>query len=144
MSGDYFVDTNVLVYARDAGYPDKQRRATRWIGHLWENECGVISTQVLKEYYAVVTSKLDPGLSNEEAREDVSDLWTWDPVKINRQVMETAWRIEDAYRFSWWDSLILAAADLAGCSFVLTEDLQANQTVRDLEIVNPFDRAPTE
>ena len=85
-----------------------------------------------------VTRKLDPGLSADEARDDVRDLAAWRPVKIDEPIVEAAWRIEDRYRLSFWDSLIVAAAQAAGCETVLTEDLQHGLDIDGLRIADPF------
>lgn len=79
-----FVDTNVLVYARDARDPRKQTAAAEWLAELWASRRGRISAQVLQEYYVTVTAKLDPGLSLEEAREDVIALRSWHPLAPSR------------------------------------------------------------
>jgi predicted nucleic acid-binding protein len=63
MSVNYFVDTNILVYARDSSEPEKQPIAKQWLTHLWQQESGRISAQVLNKYYMTVTQKLKPGLS---------------------------------------------------------------------------------
>ena len=75
-----FVDTNVLVYARDASERDKQRRASAWMAHLWRTGSGRLSVQVLQEYYVTVTRKLQPGLPKKDARADVQDLLAWKPL----------------------------------------------------------------
>ena len=75
MNGSIFVDTNVLVYTRDASHPDKQTRAAEWISHLWKTGNGRLSLQVLTEFYAVVTGKLKPGMEVATAREDVENLF---------------------------------------------------------------------
>jgi len=142
MSGDVFVDTNVLVYARDRNADDKQRRAAEWLEHLWDERRGALSVQVLQEYYVVVTSKLEPGLDVETARDDVRDLRSWDPLPIDAPLAEEAWSIEDRFGFSWWDSLIVAGAQRLGCDILLTEDLRHEQTLGDVEVVDPFEVAP--
>lgn len=98
MSDRYFVDTNLLVYARDATLPDKQARAAQWLERLWELRAGRLSVQVLQEYYVTVTSKLALGLSAVEARDDVRALMTWEPLAIDGHVMEAAWRVQDRFR----------------------------------------------
>jgi predicted nucleic acid-binding protein len=133
-----FVDTNVLVYARDSLDPEKQATAAAWIEHLWTTVTGRLSVQVLQEYYVTTTRKLDPGLPPEEARQDVRDLAAWRPVRIDEAIVEAAWRLEDRYRFSFWDALIVAAAQGAGCEALLTEDLQHDLDVDGLRIADPF------
>ena len=142
MTGSVFVDTNVLVYARDASEPEKQPRALAWMDWLWSQNSGRVSTQVLQEYYQTVTRKLKPGLDPQAARADVRDLAAWNPITIDHSVLERAWALEDRYRFSWWDSLILAAACQAECELVLSEDLASGQRVESVHIVNPFDTPP--
>ena len=83
-----FVDTNVLVYARDASDMGKQAIAAAWMEHLWTSASGRLSVQVLQEYYVTMTRELDPGLSAEEAREDVRDLAAWRPLRIDQPIVE--------------------------------------------------------
>jgi predicted nucleic acid-binding protein len=106
-----FVDTNVLVYVRDSGKAEKKIRAEDWLGELWLHDAGRISTQALIEYYAVVTRKLARSLTLEKAREDVRLLQEWNPLHPDPALFERAWQAHDAYSLSWWDALIVAAAD---------------------------------
>ncbi|RFF27883.1 MULTISPECIES: PIN domain-containing protein [unclassified Wenzhouxiangella] len=138
MTDLYFVDTNILVYARDTAHPAKHSQARNWLEHLWKTRTGRISTQVLKEYYQVVTRRLKPGLPREQARADIHDLWTWEPVETDQEVFEQAWSLEDRLNYNWWDLLILAAAQRSNCIYVLSEDLQNDQTIDNLKILNPF------
>jgi predicted nucleic acid-binding protein len=137
-----FVDTNVLVYLRDSTEPDKQRRAAEWLGHLWESGSGRLSLQVLQEYYVTMTRKLEPGLPEEEAREDVAALGTWSPLVPDMELMESGWAEQDRYGFSFWDALIVAAARRLGCAIVLTEDLQDGQDLGGMVVRNPFTTPP--
>ena len=133
-----FVDTNVLVYARDASEPDKQPRAAAWVEHLWRTRTARLSFQVLQEYYATTTRKLEPGLSPDQARADVRNLLAWRPVPVGAQVIEAGWSIEDRFGLSCWDALIVAAARIAGCEYLLTEDLQHGAELDGLQVLNPF------
>ena len=144
MTGSVFVDTNVLVYARDAGEPEKQPRAEEWMRHLWDSGRGRLSIQVLQEYYATVTRKLKPGLKAPAARRDVRSLRAWRPIPMEGPLLESAWGIEDRYRVAWWDALIVAAALAAGSGFLLSEDFRDGQNLADVEVVNPFLRRPAE
>jgi predicted nucleic acid-binding protein len=139
-----FVDTNVLVYARDRSEPDKQRRAAEWMATLWETGLGRLSYQVIQEYYVTLTTKLDPPRSTEHARDDVTALGAWGPIGIDQRTIEEAWAIQDRYGYSWWDSLIVAAALQAGCRYLLTEDLQDDQAIDTMTIISPFTREPEE
>lgn len=97
-----------------------------------------MSFQVLHEYYVTVTAKLVPGLSLEDARDDVRALYAWQPLAIDDVVVAGAWRVQDRHGFSWWDSLIVAAAQVLDCDYLLTEDLQHNQSIDGVTIVDPF------
>ena len=137
-----FVDTNVLVYARDLSEPDKQPLAAAWMAHLWQNESGRTSVQVLNEYYVTVTRKLSPGLDRVIARNDVRDLTTWRPAVIDQTTVDAAWDLEDRFSLSWWDSLIVASARELGCDRLLTEDLADGQVYDTLVVTNPFRLTP--
>ncbi len=138
MSVPTFVDSNVLVYARDASEPEKQPRAKAWMRHLWATQQGRLSQQVLHEFYVTVTRKLDPGLDPWAARQDVRALLAWEPLALDAQMMEGAWDLEDRYSLSWWDALIVSAARVARCSLLLTEGLQDGYDFDGVRIVNPF------
>lgn len=133
-----FVDTNVLVYARDSSEQAKQERARAWIGHLWETAEGRVSVQVLQEYYVTMTRKLRPGLSHDDARADIKDLVAWHPVESRPPLLEAAWSVEDRFAISFWDALIVAAAQEAGCSHLLTEDLASGMDLDGVVVVDPF------
>lgn len=134
-----FVDTNVLVYSRDASEPDKQARAIDWLDELWRDRRGRLSWQVLHEFYVTVTQKLDPGMTAERARAEVRDLANWEPVSADRGLVEEAWALQDRFSLSFWDALIVGAARKAGCDVLLTEDLQPGQRFDELEVVDPFE-----
>jgi predicted nucleic acid-binding protein len=138
MIGPVFVDTNILVYARDAGESSKQPLAADVLRLLWETRRGRISPQVLQEYYVTVTRKLRPGLTKEAARDDIRALHAWQPVAPSAATFAKAWEIEDRAGFSWWDSLIVASALESRCTILLSEDLQDGQEIDSLQIRNPF------
>src|SRR5438132_98883 len=110
MTAAVFVDTNVLVYAKDTTEPEKQPRAEAWLRHLWDSMAGRVSVQVLNEYYAVTTRKLQPGLKPEEARADVRSLRAWRPVSLDTALLESAWKTEDRFGLSFWDAPVGGAA----------------------------------
>jgi predicted nucleic acid-binding protein len=140
MIAKIFVDTNILVYCRDASEPEKQQQAMTWMAQLWETGCGRLSFQVLQEFYVTVTQKLNPGLDISLAQTDVRSLLTWRPLTIDGRVMAGAWFIQERYGLEWWDALIVAAAQISGCAYLLTEDLQEAQLLGNLEVINPFRR----
>jgi predicted nucleic acid-binding protein len=141
MTAPVFVDTNVLVYARDASEPLKQSRAAEWLGYLWRERAGRISTQVLSEYYVSVTRKLRPGLPAQEAWDDVQALCAWRPQAIDEGVLRRGREIEARYALGWWDSLIVAAAQAQGSAVLLSEDLQDGGIYGGVLVRSPFSLA---
>jgi predicted nucleic acid-binding protein len=137
-----FVDTNVLVYRFDAAHPEKQRAAEAWLERLWETRTGRLSFQVLREFYITVTKKLAGRLDSGQARLAVRSLLAWHPAPSSSRIIETAWDLEDRHSVSWWDALIIAAAQEQSCSILLTEDLQEDQRFGSLRVVNPFSTTP--
>jgi predicted nucleic acid-binding protein len=144
MSARVFVDSNVLVYQRDSSEERKQTQADSWIRRLWETRSGRISYQVLHEYYVNVTSKLKPGLSAEEAQEDVRNLMAWKPLALDWPILDGAFVMEQRFELSFWDALIVSAAQRAECPYLITEDFQAGQDLDGVLVVNPFVRPPEE
>jgi predicted nucleic acid-binding protein len=138
MSVKVFVDTNILVYSRDASEPGKQQQAMAWMARLWETGSGRLSFQVLQEFYVTVTQKLKPGLDVIRAQTDVRTLLTWRPLSIDARTMEGAWFIQERHGLNWWDALIVASAQISGCTYLLTEDLQESQLLGNLGVINPF------
>jgi predicted nucleic acid-binding protein len=143
MTAKVFVDSNILVYAHDADAGSKQRIAAAQIKALWKNRFGRVSTQVLQEFYVTVTQKLGKPLSKSDAREIVRDYAQWVTIPTSPQTVIRASEIGEVWRLSFWDSLILAAAEEQECSTVLTEDLNSGKTLAGIRVVNPFlqDRA---
>lgn len=138
MNDRVFVDTNILVYSRDASEPEKQQQAMAWMAHLWSSQSGRLSFQVLNEYYVTVTQKLKPGLDRQKTRDDIRAFLTWKPQVMDENVLQSAWLIQDRFHFSWWDALIVSAAQMSGCRYLLTEDLQEDQILGDVQVINPF------
>ena len=139
MGVNCFVDTNILVYSRDASEPEKQIKAKQWLTKLWQQESGRISAQVMNEYYVTVTQKLKPGLSKEQARSDLRALAVWQPLEISTQLIESAWEVQDQYTYSWWDSLVIASALFLDCQYLLSEDMQHKHSFGGLKVINPFE-----
>lgn len=143
MTERYFVDTNVLVYARDTAVGQKQHRASEWMEHLWRTQSGRVSFQVLQEFFVTVTRKLRPGMDFAEAQKAVRRLFAWDPASIDNAVLEQAWTIQARYDVSFWDALVIATALLQKCERLLTEDLQDGQDFEGLVVANPFRHEPS-
>jgi predicted nucleic acid-binding protein len=93
---------------------------------------------VLQEFYLTLTRELTPAADPVLARDDVAALATWGPVATDLEVMESAWRIEDRFMLSWWDSLIVAQALASGSETILTEDLPHGQDLFGVRVVDPF------
>lgn len=135
----FFVDTNILVYARDASFPDKQERAHAMLSRLWRDRSGRLSVQVCNEYYVTVTRKLKPGLSHEAAWSDLEALHAWEPSILDFETLRKARETELRYGLSWWDSLIVASAIRSECTVVLSEDMCTGQEYSGVRIVNPLE-----
>jgi predicted nucleic acid-binding protein len=138
MTAPVFVDTNVFLYARDAGEGLKQQRAAAWLEYLWREQIGRTSIQVLSEYYVNVTRKLTPGLVPDEAWDDVQALLNWHPHPVDDELLRRGRDVELRYRLSWWDSLLVGAAQLQGCTILLTEDLQDGAVFGGVAVRSPF------
>lgn len=137
-----FVDTNILVYARDTRDPRKNAIALDWLSCLAKTRTGRLSWQVLIEFYAIATQPKKLAMPVTAAQADVLSLQYWQPVAPDADLFKLAWGVQDRYDFSWWDSTIVAAAIQANCKILLSEDLQHEQVVNNmLQIINPF--APT-
>lgn len=142
MTGPVFVDTNVHIYRFDSTDPEKQRRCEAWLRHLWSERSGRVSIQVLQELYPNLTQKLDHPLPPAEARSIVRSLSAWDPVPVDRRMIDRSWDLQDRHSLSWWDALIVAAAQATGCSHLLTEDLSHDQDLGGVRVVDPFQVEP--
>ncbi len=140
MTVPVFVDTNVFIYALDQVDLRKHQAARAWRAELWKSRRGRTSFQVLQEFFVNVTQKALS--SREDARAEVRDLLAWNPVPVNAITLEYGWKIQDHYKLSFWDALIVAAAKQARCGYLLTEDLQADQDIDGVVVVNPFRTAP--
>jgi predicted nucleic acid-binding protein len=138
MTAPVFVDTNVFVYARQANERSRQPVAADWIERLWRDEAGRTSLQVLNECYVTFTRKIKPALPREEAWDHVRSLLAWHPQPTDVELLVRAREIEDQYGLSWWDSLIVGAAQLQNCALLLTEDLQDGAIYGGVIVRNPF------
>lgn len=133
-----FADTNLLLYARDDSSPIKQARAATWRDRLWREGTGRLSAQVISEYYVNLKRAAGTRMSAEEAWAQASRYLAWKPRAIDDEALSTARGIERRYKISWWDSLIVAAAQLQGCELLLTEDLQDGMAFGSLVVRSPF------
>ena len=141
MTANFFVDTNVLLYALDPADSQKHEKAREWRAELWRHRCGRTSVQVLQEFYANVVRKWPTSV--ELARSEIRNLQAWRPVTIGIELLEHGWNIQDRYRLSFWDSLIVAAARSSASRYLLTEDLQAGQDLEGIVVIDPFQTRPS-
>lgn len=137
-----FVDTNVLLYAVDDTVISKRDQAQAWLSALWSQRCGRLSTQVLNEYYWNVCKKFRNSVSRGDARAVVRRYQLWQPWLVDHATIESAWAVETRYQVSFWDALLVAAAQHMGCRYVLTEDLQHGQIIDKLQVLSPFHSSP--
>ena len=133
-----FVDTNVLLYAHDTSEGTKQPIARQLLDELWSDRSGVVSTQVLQEFYAVATRKLRPPMRRVDARALLASYATWSVVQVDPTLVIDATTLEEQAHLSFWDALIVEGARRAGATRIVTEDLQHGQTIGGVQIVNPF------
>jgi predicted nucleic acid-binding protein len=133
-----FVDTNILVYAHDASEIERQPIARAILETLWEDRSGVLSTQVLQEFYMVATRKLSPPMARNEARELVALYSTWRTILIDTSLVLDASVLEENAQMSFWDALIVGAALRAGATRLISEDFGDGRRIDGLGIENPF------
>ena len=131
-----FVDTNVLVYAVDAAEPVKRLRAVAVLRQLAGSF--MLSTQVLGEFYVIATRKLQRPVAASEAVERITGLSRHAVIGTDGTMVRAAIETSQRSQIAYWDALIVEAAARGGCSHILSEDLNAGQVIRGVEIVNPF------
>ena len=142
-AGDgFFVDSNVLLYTVDPADSVRRIRSAEWIEALWKAGTGRLSWQVLHEFYwnAVKKMRMEPA----NARAIVEDISKWRPVDTSLGLVQRAWYWVDEAQLSYWDALILSAAQRSGARYLLSEDFESGRRYEDIEVLNPFERSPTE
>jgi len=141
MNGDrYFVDTNVILYTYDDLVPFKRDRAEAWLQWLWLNASGALSWQVIQESYWNAVRKF--GIHPDRIRSHVKMLAEWNPPDVTIGMIERAWYWTDQAQISFWDAMIVAAAERTRCRWLLSEDFQTGREFGSLTVVNPFEQAP--
>jgi predicted nucleic acid-binding protein len=131
-----FFDTNVLVYADDKAAPAKQRRALELVAEHRRAGTGVVSLQVLQEYFVTATRKLQ--VDAQIARRKVELLAEFDVATPDVADILAAIDLTRLHSFSFWDALVLRSAQQAGCGVLFTEDMQHSREIDGLRVVNPF------
>ncbi|MBW8876833.1 MAG: PIN domain-containing protein [Acidobacteria bacterium] len=136
MTGRCFVDTNVFIYADDDDAGPKRDQARELIREVMSSRAGVLSLQVLQEYFSIATKKL--GISAASARQRIEWLSRWDVVILGVEDVLAAVDLHRLHGFSIWDALVIRAALNGGCRVLYSEDLQDGRRIEGLEVVNPF------
>jgi len=134
-----FLDTNVLVYAHDITAGEKHEIARDKLIELWESGSGLLSTQVLQEFYVVVTGKIPNPVSAGEAEEIISALLNWELIINDGDSILRAIGLQKRIGYSFWDCLIIDAAIEGRADALLSEDLTHGQTIKGVKIINPFE-----
>ena len=143
MNGDrVFLDTNILVYAHDSSAGDKHAVAKQKVAELWDSGLGVLSTQVLQEFYVVVTSKVPKPLPPDAAQAVIGALLRWDIIVNDGDSVIRAIDLQQQSGYPFWDCMILVAAADGQANVLLSEDLAHGRTVNGVRIVNPFRNEP--
>jgi len=136
--GKIFVDTNIIIYAYDVSAGNKYKKAQDVMNDLWNSGRGIISTQVLQEFFVNVTGKIELPLDITTARAIVKDLLKWETVIVNGEVILEAVDIHREHKCSFWDSMIIASAIEGGAGTLFSEDFSDKLTIKGLAINNPF------
>ena len=138
MSDRYFVDTNILMYAHDTAAGDKHVRAKALVEDLWENRSGVVSTQVLQELAVNLRRKAKKPLDAKPTRDVISDYLAWQVVVNAGDSILEALELEARYQLSFWDALVVQAAQVAGAEILYSEDLSDGQQYGTVRVKNPL------
>jgi predicted nucleic acid-binding protein len=138
MSDKRFVDTNILVYAHDIAQGAKHQRARALVQELWETSGGVLSTQVLQELCVSLRRKAARPLSAENTRKVIEDYASWQVVVNTSESVLEALDLEGQYQISFWDALIIQAAESCGAEVLYSEDLADGQSYGGVRVMNPL------
>ena len=138
MSDRYFVDTNILMYAHDSAAGNKHERAKALVEKLWETRSGVLSTQVLQELAVNLRKKAKNPLNAKATRDVVSDYLSWQVVVNGGDSILDALDLEARYQVSFWDALVIQAAQAGGAETLYSEDLSDGQRYDTVKVKNPL------
>jgi len=138
MKDRYFIDTNILVYANDKSEKDKYNKAKKLLLNGIINENIAVSAQVLSEFYVTVTQKIKKTLPADIAKKEIQLFKAVDIIDIDFHLIIKAINISHKHSLSYWDSLIVAAAQKAKCNILYTEDMNPDQTIDSVTIKNPL------
>ena len=139
MRGDrVFLDTNIIIYAYDSSAGEKHKTANGILAEAWDSGNGVLSTQVLQEFFVSATKRIQKPLPVNIAKEIVNDLMSWNIVVNDGESVLKAIDLHQRYHHSFWDSMIIQAAIKSNAVFLLSEDLSDGQIIKGVTIRNPF------
>lgn len=138
MASKFFIDTNILVYAHDLQAGIKQKKAAQILEKIWQKRNGVLSIQVLQEFYVTLTQKIPKQFKSKDAKFLLGKYGHWQIVIPQVNHILEAIDFQKKHHLSFWDALIVRAALEGECEFLLTEDMQHNYRIRHLTIQNPF------
>ena len=133
-----FLDTNILIYAYDISAHEKHEKARDILLGLWDSGLGILSTQVLQEFFVMATRKIPSPLDIKAAREIVDDLLRWDIVVNDGDIILKAIDLHECHKFAFWDAMIIEAATRGGAKVLLSEDLSHGRIINGIKIKNPF------
>ncbi|MCV2366516.1 PIN domain-containing protein [Roseateles oligotrophus] len=132
-----FVDTSVLILSEDGADAGARDQAMNWLRELWQCRNGRLSTQVLNDFYASVTTRIQPPMPNGDARAEVRRYQRWQPWAIDHATVESAWSIESRFGLLYADALIVAAAKAQGCTLLLSLELPHQAVFDSVTVINP-------
>jgi predicted nucleic acid-binding protein len=138
MSDRYFVDTNILMYAHDTSAGEKHERAKALVEELWRDRTGVVSTQVLQELSVNLRKKVRRPLDFKAIRDIVADYLAWQVIVNGGESILEAIDLEARYQISFWDALVVQAAQASGAEILYSEDLSDGQTYGSVKVINPL------
>jgi predicted nucleic acid-binding protein len=139
MSGNKtFLDTNIIVYAFDTSAKRKHEIAKQILIDLWDSGRGLLSTQVLQEFYVTVTQKIPKPLDRKLAAQAIKDLLHWDIVINDGDAIIEAIGIQAKHKYSFWDAMIIQAAIKGGAELILSENLDRGRKIQGVALRNPF------
>jgi predicted nucleic acid-binding protein len=138
MADKFFVDTNILIYAHDRSAGIEHQRARHAIERLWTAGQGVLSTQILQELCINLRHKLARPLPVEEVRRLIQDYLSWEIVANSPEAVLQALEIEVRYKISFWDAMVLQAAEQSGAAILYSEGLAAGQSYGPVQVMNPL------
>ena len=137
-----FVDTSVLILSEDGAQPEAREQVMAVLRLLWQQRRGRLSTQVLNDFYRLVTTRIQPSMPNGDARAEVRRYQRWQPWAIDHATVESAWSIESRFGLPYADALIVAAAKAQGCSRLLSLELKHELQLDSVQILNPLLMVP--